>query len=77
MRNRASPDIMRSIRFFGFFQRKRFDHGANLGEDAEVKGVLCLDRSSCQASNDRAATKDERSSNPPACFPASVAKATW
>jgi len=30
-----------SIRFFGFFQRKRFDHGANVGEDAEVK-VSCV-----------------------------------
>src|SRR3984957_12357467 len=50
------------IRFFSFFQRKRFDHGANVGEDAEVKGVLCLNRSSRQASNNRAATKDERNS---------------
>src|SRR5580658_10617478 len=51
-----------SIRFFGFFQRKRFDHGANVSEDAEIKSVLGLDRSSRQASNDRAATKDERNS---------------
>src|SRR5580693_85970 len=63
--NHAESRITRhhaSIRLFRFFQRKRFDHGANFGEDAEVKGVLCLDRSSRQASNDRAATKDERNS---------------
>src|ERR1700733_14058407 len=50
------------IRFFGLIQRKRFDHGTNTGEDAEIKSVLCLDRSSRQASNDRAPTKDERNS---------------
>src|ERR1700678_2877295 len=63
--NHAESRITRhhaSIRFFGLFQRKRFDHGANVGEDAEVKGVLCLYRSSRQAPNDRAATKDERNS---------------
>src|SRR5258707_688925 len=48
------------IRFFGLIQMKRFDHGTNAREDAEIKSVLCLDRSSRQASNDRAATKDER-----------------
>src|SRR5271163_2789988 len=63
--NHAESRITRhhaSVRLFGFFQRKRFDHGANVGEDAEVKGVLSLDRSSRQASNNRAATKDERNS---------------
>src|SRR5271165_5177272 len=47
------------IRFFGPFQRKSFDHGPNISEYAEIKSVLCLDRSSRQASNDRAPTKDE------------------
>src|SRR6202021_2403457 len=63
--NHAESHITRHhapIRFFGFFQRKLFDHGENVGEDAEIKGVLCLDRSSRQASYDRAATKDERNS---------------
>src|SRR3984893_11904892 len=50
------------IRLFGPFQRKSFDHGPNVSEYAEIKGVLCLDRSSRQASNDRAATKDEQNS---------------
>src|SRR5580693_7056617 len=50
------------IRFFGPFQRKSFDHGPNISEYAEIKSVLGLDRSSCQASYDRAATKNQRDS---------------
>src|ERR1700734_383059 len=50
------------IRFFGPFQRKSFDHGPNVSEYAEIKSVLGLDRSSCQASYDRAATKNQRNS---------------
>src|SRR5271170_5818012 len=50
------------IRFFGPFQRKSFDHGPNVSEYAEIKSVLGLDRSSCQASYDRAATKNQRHS---------------
>src|SRR5271156_2303920 len=48
------------IRFFGLFQRKSFDHGPNVSEYAEIKSVLGLDRSSCQASYDRAAAKNQR-----------------
>src|SRR5580704_9287748 len=47
------------IRFFGPFQRKSFDHGPNVSEYAEIKSVLGLDRSSCQASDDRAAAKNQ------------------
>src|SRR5271170_6091245 len=50
------------IRLFGPFQRKSFDHGPNVSEYAEIKSVLGLDRSSCQASADRAATKNQRNS---------------
>src|SRR5580658_3653715 len=50
------------IRFFGPFQRKTFDHGPNVSEYAEIKSVLGLDRSSCQAFYDRAATKNQRNS---------------
>src|SRR5271168_2442956 len=50
------------IRFFGPFQRKSFDHRPNVSEDAEIKSVLSLDRSSCQAPYDRAATKNQRNS---------------
>jgi hypothetical protein len=62
MRNRASPDIMRRYASSALLQGKSFDHGPNVSEDAEIKGVLGLDRSSCQAADDRAATKDERNS---------------
>src|SRR5271163_1892635 len=39
------------VGLLGFYQRERFDHWTDIREHAEIKGVLGLDGSSCEAAN--------------------------